>query len=337
MLPTPSEDFAVRRFLGRTMLFTSVSCFLILSGICLPSLGDEWKSGIPWNEPAVVTPGADSTQAPSDAIVLFNGQDLSQWDNGENWAVKDGVAESGKGMIFTKQPFGDCQLHIEWASPSKVEGDGQGRGNSGVYLMGKYEVQVLDSFENQTYFDGQAASIYKQSPPLVNACRKPGEWQTYDIIFKAPRFDSEGVLTEPGTITVLQNGVLVQNHFVLEGASAWDVPPKYTAHADKLPLALQDHGNPVRFRNIWIRELSPRVTPEIPGQKQPSPLEQLKNDLKAQVHAEAKAEAKEEIKNELKSEIKTKLAPEVYHQIMAELKEELKAEMKADVKAKMQN
>lgn len=257
----------MRRFLDFTALLTFVSCSLILLGVCLPSLADEWKSGIPWKEPVVVTPGADSTKAPSDAIILFNGKDLSQWNNGENWTVRDDVIESGKGMIHTKQGFGDCQLHVEWASPSKVKGTGQGRGNSGVYMMGQYEIQILDSFENKTYFDGQAGAVYKQNPPLVNACRKPGEWQTYDIIFKAPRFDKSGSLTSPGTITVLQNGVLIQNHHVLEGTTAWHVPPKYTAHAEKLPISLQDHGNPVRFRNLWVRELTPRLKPAIPCKK----------------------------------------------------------------------
>ncbi|MFN6052704.1 MAG: DUF1080 domain-containing protein, partial [Planctomycetia bacterium] len=139
----------------------------------------EFKSGIEWPEPKVVSPGTVGGP-PSDAVVLFDGKDLSQWKNGENWIVKDGVATANKTGISTKQQFGDMQLHLEWASPAKVEGNGQGRGNSGVYLMGKYEVQILDSFDNKTYFDGQAASIYKQYPPLVNACRKPGEWQTYD-------------------------------------------------------------------------------------------------------------------------------------------------------------
>ena len=295
----------MRRF---TALLTFVSCLFILAAVCLPSFAGEWKSGIPWEEPSVVTPGADSTQPPSDAIILFDGKDLSKWDNGENWAVKDGVAESGKGMIFTKQGFGDCQLHIEWASPSKVEGDGQGRGNSGVYLMSKYEVQVLDSFENKTYFDGQAAAIYKQSPPLVNVCRKPGEWQTYDIIFHAPRFDKDGKVTSPGTVTVLQNGVLVQDHFIIEGASAWHIPPKYEAHPDKLPLGLQDHGNPVRFRNIWIRELTPRVKPAIPNQEK---VEAPKAEPKAEVKAEAKPAEKAEAEAQPEETTAKKVAPKL--------------------------
>jgi hypothetical protein len=162
---------------------------------------------------------------------------------------------NGTGSIRTKQAFGDCQLHVEWASPAKVEGEGQGRGNSGVYLQGRYEVQVLDSYNNTTYFHGQAGAIYKQHAPLVNACRKPGEWQYYDIIFHAPRFDGDGKLTKAATVTVLHNGVLVQDHTEILGTSSHVGAPKYTAHEPKQQLVLQDHHNPVRYRNIWIREL----------------------------------------------------------------------------------
>jgi hypothetical protein len=214
----------------------------------------EWKSGIEWPEPKVIDPGPVGGP-PSDAIVLFDGKDLSQWKDGDKWIIKDGVATSHGAGINTKQAFGDCQLHVEWATPEKVEGAGQGRGNSGVYLMERYEVQILDSYENPTYFDGQAGSIYKQQPPLVNACRKPGEWQSYDIIFKAPKFDEQGKVATPAYVTVLHNGVLVQNHFEIKGATAWDKPPAYAAHPPKAPLHLQFHGNPVKFRNIWIREL----------------------------------------------------------------------------------
>jgi hypothetical protein len=221
---------------------------------------DEWTSGIPWQEPKVVEPGK-AGDPPSDAIILFNGKDLSQWEGGEKWFVKDGCATSAVQDIRTKRTFGDCQLHVEWASPKAAVGDGQGRGNSGVFLMGIYEVQVLDSYKNPTYFDGQAAAIYKQHPPLVNACRKPGEWQAYDIIFEVPRFDAQGKLVRPAYITVLQNGVLVQNHFAIQGTTAWDVPPKYTAHPAKGPIGLQYHLNPVRFRNIWVREVPPSDAP----------------------------------------------------------------------------
>ena len=167
----------------------------------------------------------------------------------------DGYAITRKHDISTKEAFGDCQLHIEWATPDKVVGSGQGRGNSGVYMMGLYEVQVLDSYINKTYFDGQAGAIYKQHPPMVNVCRKPGEWQSYDIIFNGPRFNPDGSVKQPAVVTVLQNGVVVQNHFHLFGATYYDQPPKYAAHPPKLPLTLQFHHNATRFRNIWIREI----------------------------------------------------------------------------------
>ncbi len=214
----------------------------------------EYKSGKVWPEPSIIDPGSD-TVPPSDAIVLFDGRSLSAWEEGDKWKIEDGVAVSQNGDIVSKQSFGDCQLHMEWATPTLIEGEGQGRGNSGVYLMSQYEVQILDSYENTTYYDGQAGSIYKQWPPLVNASRKPGQWQSYDIIFEAPRFDSGGKLQRPGYVTVLHNGVVIQNHAELLGATAWHKPPEYAAHPEKLPLLIQDHGNPVRFRNIWIREL----------------------------------------------------------------------------------
>jgi hypothetical protein len=217
-------------------------------------VAEEYLSGKVWPEPKVIQPG-ENGGPPSDAIVLFDGKSLSQWQGGEKWLIKDGVATIRGGGIVSKQSFGDCQLHVEWASPEKVSVAGQGRGNSGIYLMGRYEVQILDSFDNKTYPDGSAGAIYKQSPPLVNVSRKPGQWQSFDIIFTAPRFDSAGKLEKPATATVLHNGVLVQNHFVLPGGTYWDQPPHYTPHPPKQPLHIQDHGNPVRFRNIWIREL----------------------------------------------------------------------------------
>lgn len=217
---------------------------------------DEFKSGIPWPEPALIDPGTP-TGAPSDAVRLFDGTSLDAWQGGSNWTVADGVCfPTGKGGITTKESFGDVQLHVEFATPAEVKGDGQGRGNSGIYFMGRYELQVLDSYNNKTYFDGQCASIYKQKPPLVNACRKPGEWQTYDILFTAPRFDEQGKLLRPAAITVLHNGVAVHNHFELLGDTAYDRPPSYTAHDPRGPIHIQDHGNPVRFRNIWLRPLT---------------------------------------------------------------------------------
>jgi hypothetical protein len=210
-------------------------------------------------EPEVVTPG-ENKAPPSDAIVLFDGKDLSKWESirgGEaGWKVADGAitVEKGTGDIRTKQSFGDCQLHIEWRTPSEVIGKSQGRGNSGVFLQSTYEVQVLDSYENRTYSNGQAASIYKQYMPLVNVCRPPGEWQYYDIIYEAPIFFDDGSLAKPAYITVIQNGVLVQNHVMLKGNTPFIGLPKYEKHG-KLPLRLQNHGNPVSYRNIWIREL----------------------------------------------------------------------------------
>ena len=223
-------------------------------------------------QPVVVTPGTNSTQekagkAPSDAIVLFDGTEETfkkNWTNikgGESkWKLVDGAMESvrGAGYIQTKDSFGSCQLHIEWAAPSTVKGKGQGRGNSGVFLMGRYEIQVLDSFENMTYPDGQAGALYGRSKPLVNASRKPGEWQSYDIIYHRPIFDEAGKVVRRATFTVLHNGVLIQDHTILSGGTGWrgpDAVSDYEKHADTGPLKLQDHGNPVRYRNIWIRPL----------------------------------------------------------------------------------
>ncbi|HOJ73016.1 MAG TPA: DUF1080 domain-containing protein [Phycisphaerae bacterium] len=212
-----------------------------------------WLSGVEWPVPKAIDPGGLG-KPPSDAIVLFDGKDLSAWEGAEKWKIEDGVAICGS-SITTKQAFGDCQLHVEWASPAEVKGTGQQRGNSGIFFMGYYEIQILDSYENETYVDGMVASIYKQRPPFVNASRKPGEWQTFDIIFKAPRFDEKGKLREHARVTVLHNGVVVQHNFELLGRTNYRVPPYYEAHPDKLPLSIQYHGSPVRFRNIWIREL----------------------------------------------------------------------------------
>lgn len=219
--------------------------------------------------PPVVTPGEPGgfPAPPSDAIVLFDGNEKSfqaKWTDTKGdpskWKVVDGALESVKraGYIQTRESFGSCQLHIEWAAPANVSGDGQGRGNSGVFLMGTYEIQVLDSFENPTYADGQASALYGRSKPLANACRKPGEWQSYDIIFHRPLFDDKGQVVRRATFTVFHNGVLVQDHVTLSGGTGWMGPhaaSEYRAHPDKLPISLQDHGNPVRFRNVWIREL----------------------------------------------------------------------------------
>ena len=215
-------------------------------------------------QPEVVTPGARLGDAPSDAIVLFDGTDLSQWTStkeGEEtkWVLTGGLLSPTKksGYIRTKEEFGSCQLHLEFATPAEVKGDSQGRGNSGVFLMGQYEVQILDSYDNHTYPDGQAAALYGRSKPLVNASRKPGQWQTYDIIFHRPIFKGEEVVKR-ATFTILHNGVLVQNHRVLSGGTGWRGShsiSEYKPHADTGPIQLQDHGNPVLFRNIWIRPL----------------------------------------------------------------------------------
>ncbi|HXI69151.1 MAG TPA: DUF1080 domain-containing protein [Verrucomicrobiae bacterium] len=212
-------------------------------------------------QPPVVTPGATFSQnanPPSDAIVLFDGKDLSQWrDKGSGgpaqWTVADDVATSAKGDIVTTNKFGDIQLHLEFREPTPGKGEGQGRGNSGVYFMGLYEVQVLDCYINKTYADGSTGAIYGQHPPLANACRPPGKWQTYDIIFNPPHFGADGEVTTPAYVTVILNGVLVQNHQAYRGASNWKSPGKYTAHGPTGPLALQYHSNPVSFRNIWVR------------------------------------------------------------------------------------
>lgn len=217
----------------------------------------EYLNGIKWKAPEVVTPGKTDSAPPSDAIVLFDGTSLKDWKNGERWEVKDGVAYSGKGKIVSKEAFGDCQLHIEWTAPVPVKGSGQGRGNSGVFLMDRYEIQVLDSYNNPTYFDGQAGAIYKQTPPAVNAMRPPGEWNTYDIFWTAPRFDDDGKLLSPAYITAIHNGVLILNHFELKGDTPYHRPPAYQQHPPTGPISIQDHGNPVGFRNIWVREFKP--------------------------------------------------------------------------------
>jgi hypothetical protein len=209
-------------------------------------------------EPPIVTAGI-GTEPPSDAVVLFNGRDLSNWRNmkggAAEWVVKEGAMQvNGTGSIRTKDEYGDVQLHIEWATPSEVSGEGQGRGNSGVYLQGRYEIQVLDSYQNKTYPNGQAGAFYNNFAPLVNASRKPGEWQTYDIIFRAPRKGDNGQVI-PGSFTVLHNGVLAQDHVPVAGGAT--TAAAYKDLAEKGPLLLQDHGNPVRFRNIWLRPLSP--------------------------------------------------------------------------------
>ena len=237
--------------------------------------------GMPWHvhDPArphapVVTPGAVPGAPPSDAIVLFDGKDLSHWvqpgrgaDRGKlvepQWPVREGyfAVAPGTGELRTREKFGDIQLHVEWSEPPDVSGTSQGRGNSGVLLMGLYEIQVLDAYHNPTYADGQAAAIYGQWPPLANASRKPGEWQIYDIVFEAPKF-ADGKLVKPAYQTVFWNGVMAHLHKELMGPMIYRQVAKYTPHDAELPLSLQDHNNPVRFRNIWVRRLAGYDQPE---------------------------------------------------------------------------
>lgn len=225
----------------------------------LPGMTEIWDP-----EVKIIQPGATDREAPSDAIVLFDGNDISkEWTdskgNPSKWIIRDGdlISVKGAGVIMTKRKFGNCQLHVEWKTPSEVTGNSQGRGNSGVFMQELYEVQVLDSYDNRTYRNGQAGSIYKQYAPLVNASRKPGEWQSYDIIYTAPTFnqDTTSYYTPP-RITVLHNGVLVQNNVSLRGPTEYIGIPEYfiKVHGPG-SLVLQDHGNPVAYRNIWIREL----------------------------------------------------------------------------------
>ena len=226
--------------------------------------------GQPWRvhdsrrpQPRIVTPGAEPGRPPSDAVVLFNGTDLSEWESAVNpgeeagWKVADGCVEvvPGTGDIQTVRRFGDCQVHLEWATPAEVTGDCQLRGNSGVYLMGLYEISILDGYDNPTYADGAAASIYGQFPPFINACRAPGDWQSFDIIFETPRWD-EGWLVEPARLTVLHNGLLVHHRQEAMGPTVHlDTSSYASPHDEEGPLLLQDHG-PMLFRNIWIRPLT---------------------------------------------------------------------------------
>lgn len=210
----------------------------------------------PW--PTVAAPGAQVGAAPADAVVLFDGSNLDAWRGGKGdaaWTLEDdAMVVNGTGTLTTRQEFGDVQLHLEFATPAPPEGSSQHRGNSGVFFMGRYEVQILDCFENRTYPDGQTAAMYGQYPPLVNACRPAGEWQSYDIVFEAPRWEGD-TLSRPARLTVFHNGILVHHAQEFLGATAHRAVARYAAHAAKGPIQLQDHGNPVRFRNIWVREL----------------------------------------------------------------------------------
>lgn len=267
---------------ARSLLFTLPLTLLLMSCARGSSAGDPASSdaeaaasraapaeGWPQHSmdrprpPAVATAGAIRIAPPADAEILFDGKSLDRWESDSGaaqWRVVDDAFEvvPGTGTLRTRDGWGDMQLHIEWMTPTPPRGTGQDRANSGVFLMGRYEVQILDSWENVTYADGQAGALYGAFPPLVNASRPPGEWQSYDIVFRRPRFDAAGKVTAPATVTVLHNGVLVQDNAALPGPTANQSRPPYEAHPDRLPLGLQDHGHPVRFRNVWVRDLERR-------------------------------------------------------------------------------
>ena len=244
---------------------------VLLSSQQIFAQGDPKATEVWSPVPRVVTPGDHFADAPSDAIILFNGKNLDEWSSVRDstreagWKVAGGImtVDKTKGNIRTKRNFMDYQLHLEYRIPKNITGTGQARGNSGVFLASTgqgdagYEIQILDSYNNETYVNGQAASVYKQYPPLVNACKKPGEWQTYDIVWTAPRFNEDKSLKSPARVTVFQNGVLVQNNVELKGPTLYIGTPKYTAHGPS-PIKLQAHGDdsaPINFRNIWLREL----------------------------------------------------------------------------------
>ena len=251
-----------------------LSVTLLLVGTAMPAMsaqsGRRWKAHDPDRpKPVKVTPGESPAAPPSDAVVLFDGRNLDAWSSKDGsppkWVIRAGVMEAvpGAGPVATRRGFGDAQLHVEWSSPIEATGSGQGRGNSGVFLMSEYEVQVLESHDNITYADGQAAAIYGQHPPLVNASRSAGEWQTYDIVFRRPHFGPTGTIVTPARMTVFHNGVLVHDAATLWGPTNWLQYGQYATHADELPLMLQDHEHPVRFRNIWIRPL-----PDLPSDEE---------------------------------------------------------------------
>ena len=239
---------------------------VLLVTVCLtiPAAAGEYLNGIEWQAPPIVTPGETNAAAPSDATVLWAGpEDLNNWTNADQWTTDGDALVCGKGKISTKDSFGDCQLHIEWSAPTSAKGSGQGRGNSGIFFNDRYEIQVLDSYQNETYHDGQAGAIYKQTPPMANAMRPPGQWNTYDILWTAPRFDDSGNVKSPARITAIHNGVAILNGFELQGDTPYTRPPQYDSHPIEGPISIQDHNNPVRFRNIWVRELTPATGEQV--------------------------------------------------------------------------
>jgi hypothetical protein len=262
-----TTDVETGKYCWRRIVTVAGLTGAILGLVCLAKDLGKWQiHDRSRPHPPVVIPGAASDQAvvgsaPSDAVILFDGKDLPKWHSEGNtpakWKVGNGYFEvvPKSGTLTTNQAFGDCQLHVEWATPNPPHGTDQDRGNSGVFLMGLFEVQVLDSYHSETYADGQAGAIYGQYPPLVNVCRPPGQWQTYDIVFHGPRFDASGKLLRRARMTVVQNGVLIQDNVELTGPTEHKARPPYRPVPEKLPLSLQDHNHPVRYRNIWIREL----------------------------------------------------------------------------------
>jgi hypothetical protein len=280
------------RRLTRSSLNRSIRCSIVC--IALAAAGPNFAHGqleTGWKAhdlsrplPQIATPADEnlSIKPPSDALILFDGSDLSQWSDSQGgkskWKVNDGVliATPKSGNLFTKKKFGDCQLHLEWQIPADIKRKGQGRGNSGIYFMESFEIQILDTLANKTYADGMAGAIYGQYPPLVNAARPAGKWQSYDIIFHRPHFHADGSLKSRATATVLFNGVLIQDNSAFLGPTTWIKHLGYEKGPDKRRMSLQDHGNPTRFRNIWIRELAGKRA--LPKQPYPSPAVELSDD-----------------------------------------------------------
>ena len=290
---------AIRATVTLLAAFSHVTLFALVVSSQQPT---HWLAHDPKRpRPPVVDPGTQKlpVAAPEDAIVLFDGTSLSNFQSAEGteagWRLENGamISVADAGYVYSKQSFGDAQVHVEWSAPLPAVGTGQARGNSGVFLMGKYEVQVLDCYKNTTYADGHAAAIYGQYPPLVNVCLPPGEWQSYDIVFRRPRFGREGELESPARMTVIHNGVLVQDNVELWGGTNWLQTVPYRQHPDRLPLAFQDHGNPVRFRNIWVRELPEWQPPGPPAA--PSPAVALLTPDELQRYAGAYAFQPEEV------------------------------------------
>lgn len=253
----------MHRFLNRYWAYCAL-LFSLVTTVAQAQITDPKATEVWQPEPRIVTPGSNAAQPPSDAVVLFDGKSLNEWKSVKDstlaagWDINTAEAsmtvKPSTGDIQTKRSFGDCQLHLEFRAPIVVKGEGQGRGNSGVFLQSRYEVQVLDAYQNRTYSNGQTGAIYKQTIPLANACRPPGEWQTYDILYTAPRFNADGIRTAPAYVTVIHNGVVIQLHTEIKGTTEYIGLPKNEAHG-KAPIKLQDHGDLVSYRNIWVREL----------------------------------------------------------------------------------